>query len=89
MEKIANFDKIIEKLQNKDKITKMVVAGADNESTLECCRKVKDLKIADSILVGDKKNIIKMSTKLNINISDFKIIDIEDQDEIVFFKISS
>ena len=82
MEKIVNFGKIIEKLQNKGKITKMVVAGADNESTLECCRKVKDLKIADSILVGDKKNIIKMSTKLNINISDFKIIDIQDQDEI-------
>ena len=89
MEKITNFEKIIEKLQKKNKMSKMVVAGADNESTLECCRKVKDLKIADSTLVGNKKNIINMSTKLNINISDFKIIDIQDQDEIVFFKISS
>jgi hypothetical protein len=33
----------------------MVVIGADNETILECCRKIKDLKIADSILVGDKK----------------------------------
>ena len=82
MEKITNFEKIIEKLQKQSKTTKMVVAGADNESVLECCRKVKDLKIADSILVGDKNSIIEMSSKINVNISDFNIIDIKDEDEI-------
>ena len=82
MEKITNFEKIIEKLQKQNKTTKMVVAGADNESVLECCRKVKDLKIADSILVGDKNSIIEMSSKINVNISDFNIIDIKDEDEI-------
>ena len=82
MEKITNFEKIIEKLQKQNKMTKMVVAGADNESVLECCRKVKDLKIADSILVGDKNSIIQMSSKINVNISDFNIIDIKDEDEI-------
>ena len=82
MEKITNFEKIIEKLQKQNKMTKMVVAGADNESVLECCRKVKDLKIADSILVGDKNSIIEMSSKINVNISDFNIIDIKDEDEI-------
>ena len=82
MEQITNFEKIIEKLQKQNKTTKMVVAGADNESVLECCRKVKDLKIADSILVGDKNSIIEMSSKINVNISDFNIIDIKDEDEI-------
>ena len=61
---------------------KMVIAGADNESVIECCRKVKDLKIADSILVGDKQSILEMSSKTNINISDFEIIDIKDENEI-------
>ena len=82
MEKITNFEKIIEKLQKKNKMSKMVVAGADNESILECCRKVKDLKIVDSILVGDKKSILEMASKININISDFEIIDIKEEDEI-------
>ena len=79
---MENFDKIIEKLKNQHKIAKMVVAGADNESILECCRKVKDLKIADSILVGDKDRIIEMASKIKVNISDFDIIDIKEENEI-------
>ena len=82
MEKITNFEKIKEKLQKRNKITKMVVAGADNESILECCRNLKDLKITDSILVGDKQSIIEMSSKIKINISDFEIVDMKDENEI-------
>ena len=82
METISNFEKMIENLKNRNKIQKMVIAGADSESVLECCRKVKDLNIADSILVGDKKSIIEMSSKININISDFEIIDIKEENEI-------
>ncbi len=82
METITNFEKMIENLKNRNKIQKMVIAGADSESVLECCRKVKDLNIADSILVGDKKSIIEMSSKININISDFEIIDIKEENEI-------
>ena len=82
MEKIKNFKEIIEKLQKNNKSAKMVVIGADNETILECCRKIKDLKIADSILVGDKKKIIEISSKININISDFNISNIKDENEI-------
>ena len=82
MEEITNFEKIIEKLQKRNNIAKMVVAGADSESILECCRKVKDLKIADSILIGDKKSILEISSKKNINISDFDIVDIKDENDI-------
>lgn len=82
METITNFEKMIENLKNRNKIQKMVIAGADSESVLECCRKVKDLNIADSILVGDKNSIIEMSSKININISDFEIIDIKEENEI-------
>ena len=82
MEKITNFEKIKEKLQKRNKITKMVVAGADNESILVCCRNLKDLKITDSILVGDKQSIIEMSSKIKINISDFEIVDMKDENEI-------
>jgi len=86
MEKLTNFESILEKLQKLD-MAKMVVAGADNETTLECCRKVKDLKISDSILVGDKKSIIEMSSKMNIDISDFEIVDIQGEEEIAKYSI--
>ena len=79
---MENFEKIIEKLQTKNKMAKMVVAGADNESILECCRKAKDLKIADSILVGDKNSIIEVASKIKVNISDFDIVDIKEENEI-------
>ena len=87
---MENFEKIIEKLQTKNKMAKMVVAGADNESILECCRKAKDLKIADSILVGDKNSIIEAASKIKVNISDFDIVDIKEENEIakyIFYKI--
>ena len=86
MEKLTNFESILEKLQKLD-MAKMVVAGADNETTLECCRKVKDLKISDSILVGDKKSIIELSSKMNIDISDFEIVDIQGEEEIAKYSI--
>ena len=82
MEKITNFEKIIEKLKKQNKLAKMVIAGADNESVLECCRKIKDLEIADSILVGERQSIIEMASKTNINISDFEIVDIKEENEI-------
>jgi phosphate butyryltransferase len=82
MEKINTIEKILEKVTKTNKLTKMVVAGADNESILECCRKTKDLKITDSILVGDKKSILEISQKKSIDISDFEIVDIKDENEI-------
>ena len=82
MEKIDNIDKILEKVTKSNKMAKMVVAGADNGSILECCRKTKDLKITDSILVGEKQSIIEIASKKNIDISDFEIVDLKDENEI-------
>ena len=87
MEKLTSFEKIIDKIQKLSQMPKMIVAGADNEAVLECCRKVKDLKIADSILVGDKKIITEMASKMNIDISDFEIVDIKNEDEIAKYSV--
>ena len=82
MEKINSIQQILEKVTKTNKTAKMIVAGADNESILKCCRKTKDLNITDSILVGDKQSIIDIATKKNINISDFEIVDIKEENEI-------
>ena len=82
MEKINSIHQILEKVTKTNKTAKMIVAGADNESILKCCRKTKDLNITNSILVGDKQSIIDIATKKNINISDFEIVDIKEENEI-------
>ena len=82
MEKVNSIKQILEKVTKTNKMAKMVISGANNESILEFCLKTKDLKITDSILVGDKNSILEISSKKNINISDLEIIDIKDEDEI-------
>ena len=81
----ANFisatDPLTELLMNKvkalGKLKTMAIAGSDNESILESCRLAKDLKVADCLLVGNKKNTEQIAKSKNIDISDFQIIDVQ------------
>ena len=54
---------------------KIAVAGADNETILQCIRKFKDEKIADAILIGDETKIKDTSKKISIDISDLEILN--------------
>lgn len=74
------FEKFYEVLKSQ-KMKIISVAGADNEEILKTLRKAKDTKIADSILVGNEKRIREMASRLNIDISDFKLINKESDKE--------
>ena len=74
------FDALIKKLQTNEKLKLISIAGADNEQVLKTIRRIKDMKIADSILVGVKEKIIEKAKAANVDISDFQIIDVEDDD---------
>ena len=54
---------------------KVAVAGGDNLTMLQACRKAKDLKIAECILFGISKKIKDMASANNLDISDFEIIE--------------
>lgn len=72
-------DELLELIPPTETIPKIAVAGGDNESMLECCRRAKNLNIATCILIGDKEEIESMSKKHKIIINDFKIIDKKDE----------
>lgn len=74
---IKNFNDIIKKAQEKGPIT-VAVAVAQDEDVLKAVKNAFELGIVHPILVGDKKEIEKIGEKSNIDVSKFKIIDIED-----------
>lgn len=71
------FDELISKVKEIP-MKKVSVAVAQDSAVLEAVRAAKDRKIADAILVGDETKIREIAKADNVDISDFKIIHIED-----------
>lgn len=74
------FDELVSKV-SKFEMKKVSVAVAQDSAVLEAVRAAKDRKIADAILVGDKDRIEAVAGEVNVNISDFEIIDVKDDIE--------
>ena len=70
-----SFDQVIEKAKKIGKMKKIAVAGGDNLTMLQACRKAKDMKIADCILFGISKKIKDKAASNKLDISDFEIIE--------------
>ena len=69
------FQHMFEYVKGLNKMKRIAVAGADNLESLKAFRKLKDLGIADFILIGPEDRIDKLAHENNIDISDFEIID--------------
>ena len=69
------FQHMFEYVKGLNKMKRIAVAGADNLESLKAFRKLKDLGIADFILIGPVDRIDKLAHENNIDISDFEIID--------------
>ena len=76
------FDKLLADLKKDAKMKKMAIAGADIPETLKTSRLAKDMKIGDSILIGDEEKIRKIAEEAEIDISDFQIVNLNDRTEI-------
>ena len=84
----VTFDGLIEELKKEMKMKKMAVAGGDNPETIEAARLAKDMKIGDSILIGNEETIRKRAKENNIDISDFEIVNIDDTIEITRYAVN-
>ncbi len=84
----VTFDGLIEELKKEMKMKKMAVAGGDNPETIEAARLAKDMKIGDSILIGNEEEIRKRAKENNIDISDFEIVNIDDKIEITRYAVN-
>ena len=69
------FEKMTEEIIASGKKKMIAIAGADNLTSLQTCRKCKDLGIADFILIGRIEKINEIANRNNVDISDFLIVD--------------
>lgn len=74
------FAELISKLDSSN-MKKVAVAVAQDSAVIEAVRAAKDRKIANAILVGDEAKIKAIAGEINIDISDFEIINKEDVTE--------
>jgi phosphate butyryltransferase len=78
MNVIKNLSEL-EKLVKEKTTPKMSVAYAQDEDTILAVNRAVDEKVVEGILIGDKKKIENICTKLEISPSKFEIIDEPDE----------
>lgn len=72
-----NFDELLLKLKTVN-TKKVAVAVAQDEPVLEAIKEAKLQGIADAILVGNEKEIREIAEKIDMDLSQFEIIDEKD-----------
>lgn len=72
-----SFDDLLKKVASCS-LKKVSVANAADDAVIEAVRAAKDRNIADAILVGNEAEIKSIASDMNIDISDFEIIHVED-----------
>jgi phosphate butyryltransferase len=71
LKKLSDLREIVKKAPKK----KLVVAAAHDEHSLEAVAAATEMKIIDSVLVGDKVRIEQIAEEKNVNLSKSTIID--------------
>ena len=69
-----HFHKLIEGVKNLP-MKKISVAAADDDNVLEAIKIAKEQGIAESILVGDEKKIKEIAKTINMDLSQFEVIN--------------
>lgn len=75
-----NFDALLEKVKACS-TKKIAVAVAQDDAVLEAVQAAKERNIAHAILVGDEDKIKEIAASLNMDLSDYEIIDVKDTTE--------
>lgn len=76
-----SFDDLIKKVQNLDSKKKVAVVSAQDEHTLEAVFKAKKDNILEPILIGNKKKIIEILSRLHESVLEESIINVESDSE--------
>lgn len=72
-----NFDDLLSILKGVE-TKKVAVAVAQDEPVLEAIKEATEKGIAQAILVGDKQQIQEIAKKIDLDLSDYEIMDIKD-----------
>jgi phosphate butyryltransferase len=74
---IKNFNELLEAAKSQ-KTMRIVVAAAQDEDVILAVSQAKAMGLAEPVLVGDEKKIREIMEKLEINSSEYEIIDEQD-----------
>ncbi len=77
---LKTFNEVLNKAKDYGP-KKMAVASAGAEDVLMAVEAARKEGLADSILVGDKKEIIKIADEMSIDPANYEIIDKTDKTE--------
>jgi phosphate butyryltransferase len=72
-----NFEDLLSRLKEIP-TKKVAVAVAQDEPVLEAIKEATENNIAEAILVGDKQQIHEIAKKIDLDLSDYEIMDIKD-----------
>ena len=72
-----NFDDLFSKLKEVS-TKKVAVAVAQDKPVLEAIKKATELNIAQAILVGDKEKIQEIAKGIDLDLSNYEIMDVRD-----------
>ena len=70
-----NFDRIIEKAKASGKVSRVVIAGADNENMLLGAFKAQDEGFATPVLVGEFSKVIPMLERLGLKDKTYRMVE--------------
>ena len=81
------FNDLIEKV-NTCGVKKVAVAVAQDAHVLEAVRAAKERNIAEAVLVGDKNKIEEVAASINMDLTGYEIIHVEDSYEAALKAVS-
>lgn len=82
-----SFDDLLSKVSQCSK-KKVAVACAQDDAVLEAVKAAKERNIADAILVGDEAKIREIAVQMNMDLTDYEIINEEDPNEAALKAVS-
>jgi len=80
------FDEVLNKAKDYGP-KKMAVASAGAEDVLRAVEAARKEGLTDSILVGDKKDIIRIANEMGIDLANYEIIDKADKTEAARYAV--
>lgn len=83
---LKTFKEVLEKAKEHGP-KKMSVASAQAEDVLRAVEAARREGLTESILVGDKKEIVQIAEKMGINLANYEIIDKPDKTETAKFAV--
>lgn len=83
---LKTFKEVLEKAKEHGP-KKMSVASAQAEDVLRAVETARKEGLTESILVGDKKEIVQIAEKMGINLANYEIIDKPDKTETAKFAV--